>query len=119
MRWQNGGSEDRHGCNIRAHGVELPILSIGSDYTDVRETRLIDQVVVEHGTLPLDDLYFAFRQGSVNLGEVDCRALVAGAPQTLVRNPQGPYRPLRIGDAVQSRNVHAAIYDALRLCLHL
>jgi hypothetical protein len=33
-----------------------------------------------------------------------------------VRNPDGAFRLYRIGDAVASRNVHAAIYDALRLC---
>lgn len=95
------------------------LATLGSDYTDHRETRLVDQVVVEHGTLPLDELYFTLKEGSVNRGEVDYRALVAGNPQTLVRNPQGSYRLLRIGDAVQSRNVHAAIYDALRLCVNL
>ena len=92
---------------------------IGSDYGDLRESRLVDQVVVEHGTLPLDELYFALKGASVNGGEVDYRALVSGQPQTLARNPRGRYRLLRIGDAVQSRNVHAAIYDALRLCSRL
>ncbi len=92
---------------------------IGSDYGDVRERRLVDQVVVEHGTLPLDALYFALKQESINRGEVDYLALIAGAQQTVTRNPRGRYRLLRIGDAVQSRNVHAAIYDALRLCMNL
>jgi hypothetical protein len=32
-----------------------------------------------------------------------------------VRNPDGRFRLFRIGDAVSSRNIHAAIYDALRL----
>jgi hypothetical protein len=36
-----------------------------------------------------------------------------------VRNPEGAYRLFRIGDAVAGRNVHAAIYDALRLCKDL
>ena len=92
---------------------------IGSDYGDLRETRLVDQVVVEHGTLPLDELYFALKDASINRGEVDYKALVAGAPQAITRNALGRYRLLRIGDAVQSRNVHAAIYDALRLCVRL
>lgn len=89
---------------------------IGSDYgEELQETRLVDQVVVEHGTLPLDELYFALKEGSANRGEVDYPSLIAGRPQTLVRNPEGRYRLYRIGDAVTSRNVHAAIYDALRL----
>ena len=30
-----------------------------------------------------------------------------------------PVRLFRIGDAVASRNIHAAVYDAFRLCLVL
>ena len=103
---------------VRREAGQLAAI-IGSDYGDLRETRLVDQVVVEHGTLPLDDLYFALKDASANRGEVDYKALVAGAPQAITRNPLGTYRLLRIGDAVQSRNVHAAIYDALRLCVRL
>jgi hypothetical protein len=54
------------------------------------------------------------RPGSVNLGAVDHTALLAGLPQTVVRNPDGAYRLIRIGDAVTSRNIHAAVYDGLR-----
>ena len=89
---------------------------IGSDYGPGTQTRLVDQVVVEHGTLPLDDLYFALKEQSTNRGEVDYPALIAGQPQQIVRNPNGRFRLFRIGDAVASRNIHAAIYDALRLC---
>ncbi len=74
-----------------------------------------DQIVVEHGVLPLDELYFALKPGSVNLGEIDHRAFIAARPQTIVRNPEGSYRLFRIGDAVASRNIHAAIHEALRL----
>jgi N-methyl-L-proline demethylase len=89
---------------------------IGSDYGPGTQTRLVDQVVVEHGTLPLDDLYFALKEQSTNRGEVDYPAFIAGRPQQIVRNPDGGFRLFRIGDAVASRNIHAAIYDALRLC---
>ncbi len=54
---------------------------------------------------------------SINLGEVDQAALLAGAPQRVPRNAGGRFQLFRIGDAVASRNVHAAVYDALRLCL--
>ena len=57
--------------------------------------------------------------GSKNLGEVDIEALIAGRPQTLVRNREGRYRLFRIGDAVASRNIHAAILDSRRLCQYL
>jgi hypothetical protein len=76
--------------------------------------RMVDMVVVENATIPLDDLYFALKEGSANRGEVDYSALIAGRPQTLRKNPQGKYQLFRIGDAVTSRNIHAAIYDGLR-----
>ncbi len=91
-------------------------VTLGSDYSARTETREVDQLVVEHGTLPLDDVYFELKSLSVNLGAVDYSALIAGRPQQGVSNPQGRFRLYRIGDAVSSRNVHAAIYDALRLC---
>ena len=53
-----------------------------------------DQIVVEHGATPVDELYFALKPGSVNLGEIDHDALIANRPQTIVRNPQGRYRLL-------------------------
>jgi hypothetical protein len=89
---------------------------IGSDYGGVTREREVDQVVVNHGTRPLDDIYFDLRPGSTNLGEVDHEALVDGRPQQVMRNPEGSYQLFRIGDAVAARNTHAAIYDALRLC---
>ncbi len=89
--------------------------TIGSDYATATDTRKVDQVVVEHGTLPLDELYFALKPLSGNLGAVDHKALLAGWPQTLRPNPDGRFQLFRLGDAVASRNVHAAIYDALRL----
>jgi 2,4-dienoyl-CoA reductase-like NADH-dependent reductase (Old Yellow Enzyme family) len=77
--------------------------------------RLVDQVVVENGTSPNAELYFALKEASRNRGEVDHAALIEGRPQTIDVNPEGRYRLYRIGDAVASRNIHAALYDALRL----
>jgi len=98
---------------VRRIGNKLAA-TLGSDYGPRTEERVVDQVVVEHGTLPLDELYFALRPGSVNGGEVDHRALLAGQQQAVVRNPAGSYRLMRIGDAVASRNIHAAVFDGLR-----
>jgi NADPH-dependent 2,4-dienoyl-CoA reductase/sulfur reductase-like enzyme len=88
-----------------------------SEYAGLEVLRAVDSVVVEQGTLPNDDLYFDLVPGSVNLGAVDQPDLLAGTPQTVATNPDGRYQLFRIGDAVTSRNIHAAIYDALRLCL--
>ena len=89
--------------------------TLGSDYGGVTRERIVDQVVVNHGTRPLDDIYFDLKPLSSNLGEVDYDALSTGAPQTVMRNPEGTFRLFRIGDAVSARNTHAAIYDALRI----
>jgi hypothetical protein len=56
------------------------------------------------------------KEESSNRGEVDYAALIAGHPQGKRANPSGKFQLFRIGDAVASRNIHAAIYDALRLC---
>ncbi|MFU8777746.1 MAG: FAD-dependent oxidoreductase [Roseovarius sp.] len=88
---------------------------IGTDYSGFTSEKTYDQVVVNYGTLPLDDLYFALKPLSRNLGEVDHDALIAGRPQAVARNSGGSFQLFRIGDAVSARNTHAAIYDALRL----
>ncbi len=88
---------------------------IGSDYGGVRKERQFDQVIVNHGTRPIDDLYFDLKPMSSNLGAVDYDALIAGNPQTIAHNSEGNFQLFRIGDAVSARNTHAAIYDALRL----
>jgi N-methyl-L-proline demethylase len=87
-----------------------------SDYTDVELEREVDHVVVEHGTLPNDELYLDLVAHSTNGGAVDHAALLAGRPQTIRTDPSGAFQLFRIGDAVASRNIHAAVYDALRLC---
>lgn len=89
--------------------------TIGTDYSDYAYKRDYDQVVVNYGTLPLDDLYFGLKDLSSNGGAVDHDALIAGRPQAITRNEKGTFQLFRIGDAVSARNTHAAIYDALRL----
>lgn len=89
--------------------------TVGTDYSDHTTQADYDQVIVNYGTLPLDDLYFDLKPLSRNGGAVDQDALLAGRPQTLDRNPDGRFQLFRIGDAVSARNTHAAIYDALRL----
>jgi NADPH-dependent 2,4-dienoyl-CoA reductase/sulfur reductase-like enzyme len=91
-------------------------VEIGSDHSPVRHTRIVDAVVVDHGVLANDELYFALQKGSSNGGEVDHQALRDGRRQPILGDG---YQLFRIGDAVAGRNIHAAIYDALRLCKDL
>jgi len=89
------------------------LATLYSEYARHEVTRSVDQVVVEHGTLPNDELYYDLVPGSANGGAVDYPALLAGQPQPF--DGDG-YRLFRVGDAVTSRNIHAAIFDSLRLC---
>ena len=89
--------------------------TIGSDYiADLGQQKHYDQIVVNHGTAPNAGLYFDLKPLSENRGAVDYAALIDGRPQPAGDGPKG-FRLYRIGDAVESRNTHAAIYDALRL----
>ncbi len=100
---------------VRPEGGRLCV-ELGSEHTAHRSVRHVDWVVADHGTAASDGLYHALRPSSTNLGAVDHAALLAGRPQPPgTANPDGRFRLFRIGDAVASRNIHAAVYDALRL----
>ena len=90
-------------------------VDIGSEQSPHRVARHVDQVVVDYGTAASADLYFELKPLSSNRGAVDYSALLDGRQQSLVRNPDGAFQLFRIGDCVSSRNIHAAVYDALRL----
>lgn len=76
------------------------------------------QVVIEHGTIPVDDVFQGLRANAANSGITDIEALLGQRPQVPDLKP-GRFELHRIGDAVTSRNVHGAIYDAMRLCMVL
>jgi 2,4-dienoyl-CoA reductase-like NADH-dependent reductase (Old Yellow Enzyme family)/thioredoxin reductase len=99
---------------VEREGAEL-LATIDSDYGSARKVRRVDQVVINHGTRPLDELYFELKPASSNAGVVEHQDLIVGNPQQVVTNPDGRFQLFRIGDAVSARNTHAAIYDALRL----
>jgi 2,4-dienoyl-CoA reductase-like NADH-dependent reductase (Old Yellow Enzyme family)/thioredoxin reductase len=96
-------------------GASGLIAHVGSDYGGVHQQRMVDQVIINHGTRPLDELYLELKADSLNGGAVDYDALIAGRPQPHSTSVGQGYQLFRIGDAVSARNTHAAIYDALRL----
>ncbi|WP_339115389.1 NADH:flavin oxidoreductase [Thioclava sp. GXIMD2076] len=77
----------------------------------------VDDVVVDHGSLPYDELYQEMRSASANNGETQLDELLALKPQPGTPAKGEGYALFAIGDAVASRSIHAAIYDAFRLCL--
>ena len=109
---------DRRLRSVERDGNRLRAV-LRNEYTDEDETRFVDQVVVEHGTLPAAELFHELAPLARNEGELDIEALIAGRPQAVASNPDGEFMLFRVGDAVASRNVHAAIYDSLRLCKDL
>jgi hypothetical protein len=79
---------ERQGNGLRA--------TLRNEMTGAERSLDTAQVVVEHGTLPLDELF------------------------TELRTPPADGFVLhRIGDAVASRDLHASVLDAYRLCLTL
>ena len=106
--------------NTRVTGIESDQsrlrVRLRHDYGDLAQTREVDQVVVEQGVLPLETVYNDLKQRSRNLGEIDLEGLTRGELHTPERNPEGAYQLFRVGDAVASRNIHAALYDSLRIC---
>jgi N-methyl-L-proline demethylase len=91
--------------------------TLRNEYTDALVERQVEQVVVEHGTDPFDDLYFELRDRSANRGQTDFDVILAPEPSS---GPpvEGGFVLHRIGDAVAHRDIHAAMLDARRLLLH-
>ena len=88
---------------------------IGTDYGPVQDEQIHDQIVVNCGVRPLDELYLDLKPLSRNLGAVDYDRLIDRTGELFpANNPEGAFDLYRIGDAVSSRNIHAAIYDAMR-----
>jgi hypothetical protein len=90
-----------------------------NELTGQVEERLTDQVVVERGTVPVDDLYQALRAESCNNGSMDIDSLLAGQPQNPPDERGEGFELFRVGDAVSSRDIHCAILDSRRLCKDL
>ena len=100
--------------NVSRSGNRLSA-RLGTDYSDHIIEKEYDQIVVNYGTMPLDELYFELKPLSRNGGAVDYDAVIAGRPQPVGAGQSGDFMLYRIGDAISARNTHAAIYDALRL----
>lgn len=110
-------------CFLDLHSVESingrKQVTFSHVLTGELDTRVFDAVVVENGTVPMDDIYHALKDGSRNAGEIDHAAMILGEFPYVESNAEGKYLLARLGDAVAGRNVHAALYDALRHCKDL
>jgi pyruvate/2-oxoglutarate dehydrogenase complex dihydrolipoamide dehydrogenase (E3) component len=107
-------SPSHHLVQVYPEGNAL-IAVLREHYSGVEFEREVTQIVNEAGTVPVDELYFALKPLSINLGELDQPAFLRSEPQSIAKNPNGSFQLFRIGDAVMSRNVHAAIFDGARI----
>ncbi len=106
---------------IERDGNRLKAMLV-NEYSGQEESRAIDHVVVEAGTLPFDDLYDALAERSANGGEVDLNAFMSATQQPVIgtlHEVENSFALFRIGDALATRGLHAALFDAARLCSRL
>lgn len=115
--YQNGVTvtPDHRISSVAKEGNRLRV-TFTNEFHGPEIERLVDHLVVEHGTLPMNEVFEALRTNSANNGVIDYDCLQSNEPQ-----PDGGkgYQLFSIGDAVSSRNIHSAIYDALRICKDL
>ncbi len=104
---------DRRLTRVERDGNRLLVM-FRNELTDSAEVHETDQLVVEHGTRPADALFHSLADRSSNGGIVDQNALLEGRRQPPVEG-EG-FQLFRVGDAVSSRNIYAAVLDAFRLC---
>ena len=104
---------DRRLERIEREGNRLRV-TFRNELTDEAEEHETGRIVVEHGTHPADGLFHGLVDRSSNRGVIDQRALLAGTPQP--ESGSNGFVLFRIGDAVSSRNIYAAVLDAFRLC---
>lgn len=102
---------------VRREGEQL-IATFRNDLTDEMVEMETDQIVVERGTFPVDEVFLELKEAAFNKGVTDIDALINANPQPDTEGKEG-YSLYRIGDAVSSRSVHAALLDAFRIAVAL
>lgn len=109
---------DRHLADVKRVDNRLQVV-VENVFSGARETHETDRLLIEHGTMPADALYEELRPGSRNGGAFDLRKFADGAPLPETELDGEGYALYRLGDAVASRDIHAAVLEALRLCRSL
>lgn len=116
-----GVATDRRLVAVDRGNNEL-VARFAHEYGSTQETKAANHVVIEAGTLPVTDLFDELAPASINAGELDFVSFVNATQQPAIaqsESPSGRFALFRIGDATAGRGIHAAVYDAARLCSNL
>jgi len=95
------------------------IATFRNDLTDEAVEIETDQIVVERGTFPVDEVFLGLKEKSVNKGVTDIDALLKVESQPYALKEPLDFQLFRVGDAVSSRSLHAALLDAFRIAVAL
>jgi 2,4-dienoyl-CoA reductase-like NADH-dependent reductase (Old Yellow Enzyme family) len=109
---------DHHLIKVSRNGANSLTATFRHELTGDLLEMVASQVIIERGTTPLDEVFNDLRDRSRNEGVTNLDALIGGTAQPR-GGASGAFELHRIGDAVASRNVHASIYEAMRLCVVL
>jgi len=96
------------------------VATFRNELTGAESEVQAQQVLIEHGTSPVAEVYQELRARSANDGVTDIHFMVGqdlDAPAAA--RPLGGFDLHRIGDAISSRDVYSSIYEAYRLCSRL
>lgn len=84
--------------------------------TDDVDERIVDSVVLEKGATPVNAIFHELKDQSYNGGQLNHEAMISGTTPFEQKNRNGAFLLACIGDAVANRNIHAALFDAIRVC---
>lgn len=88
-----------------------------NELTSAKTQIATKQIAIEYGTAPLNELFEGLRMEASNKGVTDFGLLMTEKPRNDACEPKEKGFVLhRIGDAVSSRDIYSAMYDAYRLC---
>lgn len=89
------------------------VATLENVFSNARSEHEADRIVVENGTIPMDETYHDLTERSDNKGAFDLDAMARNHP--IIASQSQTYQLFRIGDAVSSRDIHAAILEAARI----
>ncbi len=107
---------DRRLTRLERDGNQIRATS-QNEYSAGSATAHYDQVIIDAGTVPMDELFEDLASDAANQGVTDLAQLIQSAPQPGVDQADATrFSLFRIGDCVSARGIHAATLDANRLC---